>query len=102
MELGEVGGEACVLEPAAVEPDVELAEGAGVGAAGVVTDRRVDRRRAVVLGGPIVVSDWAILASESFTLTAIIGTNTHGPQSSLARRSGGRWPRDRRTRCTTR
>ena len=43
MEFGEVGGEAGVLEPAAVEPGVELAEGAGVGAAGVVTDRRVDQ-----------------------------------------------------------
>ena len=43
MELGEVGGEAGVLEPATVEPGVELAEGAGVGAAGVVTDRRVDQ-----------------------------------------------------------
>ena len=34
-----------------------------------------------MLGGPIVVSDWAILASESFTLTAIIGKDS-------SRRSG--------------
>ena len=38
MELGEVGGEAGVLEPG-----VELAEGAGVGAAGVVAQRGVDQ-----------------------------------------------------------
>ena len=84
MELGEVGGEACVLEPAAVEPDVELAEGAGVGAAGVVTDRRVDRRRAVVLGGPMAVADGAILAGEAFLIAGILGKDS-------SRRSGWRW-----------
>ena len=38
MELGEVGGEAGVLEPG-----VELAGGAGVGAASVVAQRGVDQ-----------------------------------------------------------
>ena len=43
VELGEVGGQGRVIEPAAVEPGVELAEGASVGAAGVVAHRRVDQ-----------------------------------------------------------
>ena len=49
MELGEVGGQGRVIEPEAVEPGVEPAEGAGVGAAGVFADQGVDqaaRRRA--------------------------------------------------------
>ena len=43
MELGQVGGQGRVIEPAAVEPGVELAEGAGVGAASVVAHRGVDQ-----------------------------------------------------------
>ena len=43
VELGEVGGQGRVIEPEAVEPGVELAEGAGVGAAGVVAQRGVDQ-----------------------------------------------------------
>ena len=43
VELGGVGGEAHVIERAPVEPGVELAEGAGVGAAGVCADRGVDQ-----------------------------------------------------------
>ena len=35
VELGEVGGEGCILEPAAVEPGVEAAERPGVRPAGV-------------------------------------------------------------------
>ena len=33
VELGEVGGEGCILEPAAVEPGVEAAERPGAGRA---------------------------------------------------------------------
>ena len=40
VELGEVGGQGRVIELLAAEPGVELAEGAGVGAAGVGADRR--------------------------------------------------------------
>ena len=43
MELGDVGGEAHVIEQAAVEPSVEAAQGAGVGAVGVCADRGVDQ-----------------------------------------------------------
>ena len=43
VELGEVGGQGRVIEPEAGEPGVELAEGAGVGAAGVGADRGVDQ-----------------------------------------------------------
>ena len=43
MELGEVGGQGRVIERAPVELGVELAVGAGVGAAGVVADRGVDQ-----------------------------------------------------------
>ena len=43
VELGEAGGQGRVIEPAAGEPGVELAEGAGVGAAGVGADRGVDQ-----------------------------------------------------------
>ena len=44
VELGEVGGQGRVVElPAAGEPGVELAEGAGVGAAGIGADRGVDQ-----------------------------------------------------------
>ena len=43
VELGEVGGQGRVIEPEAVEPSVELAEGAGVGAAGIGADRGVDQ-----------------------------------------------------------
>ena len=43
VELGEVGGQGCVIEPETAEPAVELAEGAGVGAAGVVTEGGVDQ-----------------------------------------------------------
>ena len=35
VELGEVGGESCILEPPAVEPSVEAAERPGVRPAGV-------------------------------------------------------------------
>ena len=44
VELGEVGGQGRVIEPAAVEPVVKPAEGASVGAAGVVALRGVDQR----------------------------------------------------------
>ena len=43
VELGEVGGQGRVIELLAAEPGVELAEGAGVGAAGVCAHRRVDQ-----------------------------------------------------------
>ena len=43
MELGQVGGQGRVIEPPAVEPGVELAEGAGVRPAGVVAQRGVDQ-----------------------------------------------------------
>ena len=39
VELGEVGGEGCILEPAAVEPGVEAAERPGVRPAGVRAER---------------------------------------------------------------
>ena len=42
VELGQVGGQGRVIEPEAGEPDVELAEGAGVRPAGVGADRRGD------------------------------------------------------------
>ena len=42
-ELGEVHGQGCVIEPEATEPGIELAEGAGVGAAGVVAEGGVDQ-----------------------------------------------------------
>ena len=54
VELGEVGGQGRVIEPEAVGPGVELAEGAGVGAAGVCAHRGVDqaaRGRARVADG---------------------------------------------------
>ena len=40
---GEVGGQGRVIELPAIEPSVELAEGAGVGSAGVVAHRGVDQ-----------------------------------------------------------
>ena len=43
VELGEVGGQGRVIELLAGEPGVELAERAGVGAAGVVAQRGVDQ-----------------------------------------------------------
>ena len=43
VELGEVGGQGRVIELLAGEPGVELAEGAGVGAAGIGADRGVDQ-----------------------------------------------------------
>ena len=43
VKLGQVGGQGRVIEPPAVEPSVELAEGAGSGAAGVVGQRGVDQ-----------------------------------------------------------
>ena len=43
VEIGEVGGQGRVIELLAVEPGVELAEGAGVGAAGIGADRGVDQ-----------------------------------------------------------
>ena len=69
VQRGEVGGEACVLEPAAVEPGVELAEGAGVGAARVLSLREaLTRRRAVASGRPMAVSSDTIAASELVTV----------------------------------
>ena len=69
---GEVGGQGRVIELPAIEPSVELAEGAGVGSAGVVAHRALTRRRAVTLEWPIAVSAGAIWASESFTITVLI------------------------------
>ena len=43
VELSEVGGQGRVIELLAGEPGVELAEGAGVGAAGVCAHRGVDQ-----------------------------------------------------------
>ena len=43
VELGEVGGEAHVIERAPGEPGVTAAPGAGVGAAGISADRGVDQ-----------------------------------------------------------
>ena len=43
VELGDVGGEAHVIERAPGESGVKLAEGAGVGAAGIGADRGVDQ-----------------------------------------------------------
>ena len=42
VEFGQVGGQGRVIEPEAGEPGVEVAEGAGVGPAGVGADRRGD------------------------------------------------------------
>ena len=43
VELGDVGGEAHVIERATGEPSVEAAQSAGVGAAGIGADRGVDQ-----------------------------------------------------------
>ena len=43
LATGEVGGQGRVIGVPAVEPGVELAEGAGVGAAGVCAHRGVDQ-----------------------------------------------------------
>ena len=43
VELGDVGGEAHVIERAPGEPGVEAAQGAGVGAAGIGADQGVDQ-----------------------------------------------------------
>ena len=68
VELREVGGQGRVIELPAVEPGVELAERAGVGAAGVVADRRVDQAARGCRGAAMAAGAGTIAASESVTV----------------------------------
>ena len=56
MSTGSGSGQGRIIERSVVEPGIELAEGAGVSAAGVVADGRLTSFRAVAVWRPMADS----------------------------------------------
>ena len=80
VELGEVGGQGRVIEPAAIEPSVDLAEGAGVGAAGTAV-LSMTVRASLVLG-------WLTSARLSTMVAGVLATSAISIVLVMAARSG--------------